>query len=73
VWNSVRNVAFCKRRPPEEPTEKDAILRDVHTVAFSGVQEVPEVQDIQNQVEILTGRVNAEFVFAIRQPVALVM
>jgi hypothetical protein len=41
---------FCKRRSSEGPTEKDAILRDLHTAAISEEEEVLEKHYIQNQV-----------------------
>lgn len=77
MWNRwylrcrVSNSFFCKRHSPEGPTEKDAILRDFHTAALSEVEEVPEVQDFQNQVEILTSCFNTKFIFTMRQQVAL--
>lgn len=46
---SVRHIMFCKRRASQEPTEKDAILRDVQTAAVSE-EEVLEKHNIQNQV-----------------------
>jgi hypothetical protein len=46
----VRNVKFCKRRASEGPTEKDAILRDLHIATVSEEKEVLEKHNIQNQV-----------------------
>jgi hypothetical protein len=40
---------FCKRRASKGPTEKDAILHDLHTAAASE-EEVLEKHNIQNQV-----------------------
>jgi hypothetical protein len=46
-------MTFCKRHASEGPTEKDAILGDFRTAAFSEDEKVSEVQDIQNQVDTL--------------------
>jgi hypothetical protein len=46
------DLLFCKERASEEPTEEDAILRDVNTAASPEGEEAREEQDIQNQVEI---------------------
>jgi hypothetical protein len=41
---------FCKRPVSDGPTEKDAILHDFHTAAFSKDEKGREKHDIQNQV-----------------------
>ena len=45
-------MVFCTERESEGPTDKDAILRDYNTAAFSGGEDIREEQDIQNQVEM---------------------